>query len=72
MPESLLDECHESILKMAETQPPDGKRAILAIAKMFWTNSGRPLTVSLHRHKTFIRAIGSRRFRAGFDRAGMG
>jgi hypothetical protein len=41
MPESLLDECHESILKMAETQPLDGKRAILAIAKMFRINSGR-------------------------------
>jgi hypothetical protein len=41
MPESLLDECYESILKIAETQPPDGKRAILAMAKMFQVNSGR-------------------------------
>jgi hypothetical protein len=41
MPESLLDECYESILKIAETQPHDGKRAILALAKMFQDNSGR-------------------------------
>jgi hypothetical protein len=41
MPESLLDECHESILKIAETQPPDGKRAILAMAGVFQVNSGR-------------------------------
>jgi len=39
MSESLLDECYESILKIAETQPPDGKRAILAMAKMFQVNS---------------------------------
>ena len=42
MPESLLDECYESILKIAETQPPDGKRAILAMARVFpdqfWAN----------------------------------
>ena len=41
MPESLLDECYESILKIAETQPPDGKRAISAMAEMFQDNSGR-------------------------------
>jgi hypothetical protein len=41
MPESLLDECYESILKIAETQPHDGKRAILALAEMFQDNSGR-------------------------------
>jgi hypothetical protein len=41
MPESLLDECRESILKIAETQPPDGKRAILAMAEVFQVNSGR-------------------------------
>jgi hypothetical protein len=38
---NLLEECHESILKIAETQPPDGKRAILAMAAMFQLNSGR-------------------------------
>jgi hypothetical protein len=41
MQRSLLDECHESILRIAETQPPDGKRAILAMAEMFEVNSGR-------------------------------
>jgi hypothetical protein len=41
MQQSLLDECHESILKIAETQPPDGKRAILAMAEVFQVNSGR-------------------------------
>ena len=41
MPESLLDECYESILKIAETQSHDGKRAILALAEMFQDNSGR-------------------------------
>jgi hypothetical protein len=35
MPESLLDECYQSILKIAETQSHDGKRAILALAEMF-------------------------------------
>jgi hypothetical protein len=39
--QSLLNECHESILKLAETQPPDGKRAILAMAELFQVNSGR-------------------------------
>jgi len=38
---SLLEECHESILKIAETQSPDGKRAILTMAAMFQLNSGR-------------------------------
>src|ERR1700733_3188839 len=41
MPESLLDECYQSILKIAETQSHDGKRAILALAEMFQDNSGR-------------------------------
>jgi hypothetical protein len=41
MPESLLDECYQSILKIAETQSHDGKRAILALAEMFQENSGR-------------------------------
>jgi hypothetical protein len=41
MSESLLDQCHESILKMAETQSPDGKKAILVMAEMFWANSDR-------------------------------
>jgi hypothetical protein len=41
MQASLLEECRESIVKIAETQPPDGKRAILAMAEMFWVNSGR-------------------------------
>jgi hypothetical protein len=39
MQASLLEECRESIVKIAET--PDGKRAILAMAEMFWVNSGR-------------------------------
>jgi len=38
---SLLDECRESILKIAETQPPDGKKAIRAMAEMFRVNTGR-------------------------------
>jgi hypothetical protein len=38
---SLLDECRESILKIAETQPPDGKKAIRAMAEMFRVNAGR-------------------------------
>jgi hypothetical protein len=41
MPESLLDECYRSILKIAETQPHDAKGAILALAEMFQDNSGR-------------------------------
>jgi hypothetical protein len=41
MPESLLDECYQSILKTAETQSHDAKRAILALAEMFQDNSGR-------------------------------
>ena len=41
MPESLLDECYQSILKIAETQSHDGKRAVLALAEMFQDNSGR-------------------------------
>jgi len=40
MSESLLNECHESILKIAETQSPDGKRAILAMAQIFQVKSG--------------------------------
>jgi hypothetical protein len=38
---SLLDQCRESILKIAATQPPDGKRAILRLAELFRVNSGR-------------------------------
>src|ERR1700726_1152853 len=38
---SLLDECCESILKIAETQPPVGKMAISMMAEMFCENSGR-------------------------------
>jgi hypothetical protein len=41
MAESLLDECRESILKIAATQPPDGERAILMMAEMFRANSGQ-------------------------------
>jgi hypothetical protein len=41
MEESLLDECHESIVKIAETQAPDGRRAILAMAENFCASSGR-------------------------------
>jgi hypothetical protein len=41
MTESLLDECCESILKIAETQPPIGKMAISMMAEMFRENSGR-------------------------------
>src|ERR1700726_4636858 len=39
---SLLDECCESVLKIAETQPPVGKMAISMMAEMFRENSGRP------------------------------
>jgi hypothetical protein len=38
---SLLDECCESILKIAETQPPVGKMVISMMAEMFRENSGR-------------------------------
>ena len=38
---SLLDECCESILKIAETQPPVGKMAISMLAEMFRENPGR-------------------------------
>ena len=38
---SLLDQCRKSILKIAETQPPDGRRAILMMAEMFRANSDR-------------------------------
>jgi hypothetical protein len=41
MLESLQDECYQSILKIAETQSHDAKRAILALAEMFQDNSGR-------------------------------
>jgi hypothetical protein len=41
MSESLLDECYESIRKIAETQSHEGKRAILALAEVFQDNSGR-------------------------------
>jgi hypothetical protein len=41
MPESLLDECYQSILKIAETQSRDAKRAILALAEIFQDKSGR-------------------------------
>jgi hypothetical protein len=40
MSESLLDECHESILKIAATQPPEGKKAILIMAETFRANAG--------------------------------
>src|ERR1700676_2190863 len=36
---SLLDECCESILKIAETQPPVGKMAISMMAEMFRENA---------------------------------
>jgi len=41
MPQSLLDECHQSILKIAATQPPEGKKAILIMAETFRANAGR-------------------------------
>jgi hypothetical protein len=41
MPERLLDECYQSILKIAQTQSHDAKKAILARAEMFPDNSGR-------------------------------
>jgi hypothetical protein len=41
MPQNVLDECYQSILKIAETQSHDAKRAILALADMFQDNSGR-------------------------------
>src|SRR5258705_8212941 len=37
---SLLDGCRESILKLAATQPSDGKRAILVLAEIFQANAG--------------------------------
>jgi hypothetical protein len=41
MTANLLNECYESILKIAETQPPVGKMAISMMAEMFRENSGR-------------------------------
>src|SRR3981189_548509 len=41
---SLLDQCRESILRIAETQPPDGRRAMLVMAELFRANSGRALS----------------------------
>jgi hypothetical protein len=41
MPESWLDEYYQSILKIAETQSHDAKRAILALAETFQDKSGR-------------------------------
>jgi hypothetical protein len=46
MPESLLDECYQSILKIAETQSHEGKRAILALAEIFQDKSGSRLSLS--------------------------
>jgi hypothetical protein len=40
MSTSLLDECLESIRKIAETQPPEGKQAILTMAEILWANLG--------------------------------
>ncbi|HXN67385.1 MAG TPA: hypothetical protein VN926_06970 [Bradyrhizobium sp.] len=61
MTESLLNECCESILKIAETQPPVGKMAISMMAEMFCENSGRAARDGqLHRRKTSKRLIGSR------------
>jgi hypothetical protein len=63
---SLLDECCESILKIAETQPPVGKMAISMMAEVFCENSGRaardgrPSSSDLHRRKTSKHLIGSR------------
>lgn len=39
--ESLLDECHESIVRIAETQSPDGRKVILAMAERLWASSDR-------------------------------
>jgi hypothetical protein len=41
VPESVLGECYQSILKISEAQSPDAKRAILALAEIFQDNSGR-------------------------------
>jgi hypothetical protein len=38
MSASLLEECLESIRKIAETQTPDAKRAILTMAEILWAN----------------------------------
>jgi hypothetical protein len=46
MSQSLLDECHESILKIAATQPPEGKRAILIMAETFRANAGGASSVA--------------------------
>jgi len=57
---SLLDECCESILKIAETQPPVGKMAISMMAEMFRENSGRAARDGRpRRRKTSKRLIGS-------------
>ncbi len=60
MAESLLDECRESILKIAATQPPDGKRAILMMAEMFRANSGRASSEGQPSPQNFHAPIGSR------------
>jgi hypothetical protein len=41
MSQSLLDECHQSILKIAATQPPEGKKAILIMAETFRVRATR-------------------------------
>jgi hypothetical protein len=68
MPESLLDECYQSILKIAETQSHDAKRAILALAEMFQDSSGRrsyDSQPSQNIHAADRRGIPSDRLRSG-------
>jgi hypothetical protein len=66
---SLLDQCLKSILKIAETQPPGGRRAILMMAEMFRANShdtssdGRP-SLSQDFHTPAQQAVCPRRLRS--------
>ena len=69
MPESLLDECYEPILKIAETQSHDAKRAILALAEIFQNKSGWevPRQPAFIVTKHFVRLIASGYLLTGFD-----
>jgi hypothetical protein len=71
MPESLLDECYQSILKIAETQSHDAKRTIVALAEMFQDNSGRRSYDSQPSQKQFMRPIVRGYLPTGSDRGGL-
>lgn len=68
MSKSLLDECHQSILKIAATQPPEGKKAILMMAETFRANAGRTSIAQPSPSNDFEVLIRSRCF-VGLDRA---